>query len=226
MPSSIPQTSGIYQIRCVPTGKVYIGSAVNLRKRCYEHLRTLRLGVHHNAYLQRAWSKHGESQFEFTVLELVLSSFLLEREQYYFDKIRPFDPSRGYNLCSVAGSSFGLKRSELAKQKNSAARKGRPLPESTRKKMSEAHRGKPHPRTPEQTANLTIALRAHFSNPDAREAIHGKRWRLTAPSGEVYITGNLAEFARQHKLERRALAAVAMGDRRHHKGWICSYLPK
>ena len=42
----LPHTSGVYQIRCIPTGKIYLGSAVNLRKRWEQHYRSLRKGEH------------------------------------------------------------------------------------------------------------------------------------------------------------------------------------
>jgi predicted GIY-YIG superfamily endonuclease len=41
-----PHASGVYQIRCIPTGKVYVGSAVDLFKRWAQHHRTLRKGEH------------------------------------------------------------------------------------------------------------------------------------------------------------------------------------
>ena len=66
-----PHASGVYQIRCIPTGKIYVGSAVNLSKRQRDHVNSLRQGDHENVYLQRAWDKYGEENFEFTVLEFV-----------------------------------------------------------------------------------------------------------------------------------------------------------
>src|SRR5262245_46212173 len=76
-----PRSSGIYQIRCIPTGKIYIGSAANLRARWDQHRRLLRRGKHANVYLQKAWDKHGEANFEFSVLELVDRADLLCAEQ-------------------------------------------------------------------------------------------------------------------------------------------------
>ncbi len=69
MIAMLPRSSGVYQIRCVPTGKIYIGSAVDLKARWDGHRRRLRRGVHHNAHLQYAWDKYGEASFEFSVLE-------------------------------------------------------------------------------------------------------------------------------------------------------------
>src|SRR5689334_10397216 len=59
-PAQIPSVSGIYQIRCVRTGKIYVGSAVNLRARWDFHRRALAINQHHNPHLQAAWNLYGE----------------------------------------------------------------------------------------------------------------------------------------------------------------------
>lgn len=105
---TIPRTSGIYQWLCVPSGKVYIGSAINLYLRRCEHLKLLRVNRHGNPHFQHAWNKYGESAFEFKVIELVLSSFLLEREQYWIDRLKAADKKRGFNIAKVAGSTLGV----------------------------------------------------------------------------------------------------------------------
>jgi group I intron endonuclease len=92
---TIPRTSGIYQITCTPTGKIYIGSAANLSHRHHVHMSRLQSHIHENTYLQHAWDKYGADAFEFTVIELVLSSFRLERELYWLDKLQPYDRARG-----------------------------------------------------------------------------------------------------------------------------------
>jgi len=100
-----PHASGVYQIRCIPTGKIYVGSAVNLFKRWYDHRRTLRKGEHGNRYLQHAWDKYGEKQFAFEILELVDVSYLLEVEQEWIDSTACVDKSIGFNIRDTAESS-------------------------------------------------------------------------------------------------------------------------
>src|SRR5690242_1385119 len=78
--------SGVYQIRCIPNGKIYVGSAVNLRVRWDQHYRALRRRGHHNAHLQFAWDKYGEASFEFSVLEFVEVVDLLHAKQGWIDK--------------------------------------------------------------------------------------------------------------------------------------------
>ena len=64
----VPDSPGVYQIRCKRNGKFYVGSAVNLRTRWDTHRRDLRRGSHHNPYLQLAWKLYGEINFELVVL--------------------------------------------------------------------------------------------------------------------------------------------------------------
>src|SRR5437588_1377253 len=103
----IPETSGIYRIVCKSTGKMYIGSSANLRIRQYNHFRELRLMIHPNQKLQRAWNKYGPDAFTFEIVELALPLLLLEREQYWLDKLKPFG-NKGFNIASIAKSTLGL----------------------------------------------------------------------------------------------------------------------
>lgn len=128
---------GIYQIKNIITGKYYIGSSVDIKKRWNQHLKTLRRGTHRNKHLQRAYDKYGENAFQFEVLETILfNDCLIELEQKYINKLKP-----EYNLAPTAGSSLGVKRSEETKRKLSESHKGKHLSEETRRKMSEARKG-------------------------------------------------------------------------------------
>jgi group I intron endonuclease len=63
--------SGIYQIRNIQNGKVYIGSAKCFQKRAAQHESRLNSGKHANKYLLNAWNKWGSDAFVFEVLEVV-----------------------------------------------------------------------------------------------------------------------------------------------------------
>lgn len=117
--------SGIYFIRNQVNGKYYIGSAVNIRKRWTEHRRTLRLGTHHSRTLQRAWSKYGEDEFDFHLVEIVEEKDeLISREQWWMDVLEPSKSANGYNIHPVARSALGSKRTEEFKAKFRESRKG------------------------------------------------------------------------------------------------------
>ena len=57
--------SGIYQIRNIANGKVYVGSAAKFSRRFNDHKRKLNNGRHHSIKLQNAWNKNGAESFVF-----------------------------------------------------------------------------------------------------------------------------------------------------------------
>lgn len=140
--TNIPRSSGIYKIVCRTTKKVYIGSAVNLRGRKDYHLYHLRRGDHDNRYLQNAWNKYGEADFDFQVIELILVPFLLEREQYWIDKTRACIRAKGFNLSPTAGSALGVKHSDETCARQSLRRRGHKLSEENKRNLSLAKRKK------------------------------------------------------------------------------------
>lgn len=105
--------SGIYKILNLKNNNFYIGSSIDLRKRFSEHRRSLNKNKHHSYYLQSAWNKYGENNFEFIILEFVSRNRLKKREQYYLDKLFPV-----YNMSKSATSPMlGRKHSEKTKRK-------------------------------------------------------------------------------------------------------------
>lgn len=108
--------SGIYKITNIWTSDIYVGSAVNFKKRWSWHLKDLRANVHHNSYLQNAWNKYGSDYFKFEVIECCEKEKLIEREQYWIDTLKCVRPN-GYNLAPTAGNSLGIKRSAETREK-------------------------------------------------------------------------------------------------------------
>ena len=72
--------SGIYFIRNKINGKIYVGSAINLKRRKWEHFTRLERNEHHNEYLQRSWNKYGKENFEFLIIQYCEKDKLLEKE--------------------------------------------------------------------------------------------------------------------------------------------------
>lgn len=106
----LPRTPGVYQIINTVSGKVYVGSAVDLQVRLLHHRRELRMGTHRNQKLTHAWGKYGEGVFEVRVLEEVADSRqLTEREQYWIDILQSV--KNGYNIAPNARSQLGFRYS-------------------------------------------------------------------------------------------------------------------
>jgi group I intron endonuclease len=113
--------SGIYTIYSkLKPERFYIGSAVNLNQRKSVHFSNLSNIKHPNRILQNHFNKYGEQDLVFEILEYVkYKTKLIEREQFYIDELNPY-----FNICKVAGSSLGTKRSEEACKRNSELKKG------------------------------------------------------------------------------------------------------
>lgn len=246
--NTIPRTSGIYQIRCVPTGKVYIGSAINLERRKRQHWAELARNDHHNPHLQNAWNRYGAEAFTFTVLALVLPACLTEIEQQHIDQTRCFDPAYGFNIAPIAGSHLGIKRSATTRLKLSLVHRGKkrgPMPADRRHNIATAKRGKrytPHTdvarwqksirmigRKLTETTKAKIAARRKGQIPSAATRIAqfeatAKEWLITNPNGELFRIKGLDTFCREHGLTASAMRNVAKGKQTHHRGWRCRKL--
>jgi group I intron endonuclease len=109
--------SGVYLIRNMVNGRVYIGSSKNIAMRLRYHRSGLRGGHHRNAILQAAWLKYGEAAFEFAPLMYCPTEVMLQNEQWAIEAYSAHYISGGYNICPNARAPVGIKRSEETKAK-------------------------------------------------------------------------------------------------------------
>ncbi len=168
MSNGIPAASGIYKITCLANKRIYIGSAVDLLKRKQTHFGALRQNKHYNPKLQNAWNKYGEETFVFEVLELVLIINLTAREQYWFNKLRPFG-NQGFNIAHTAGSMLGVKHSPQARANMSKARQGwRPTPEQNERNR-QANLGKRN--SPEAREKMRQSALGRKLSPEHKEKL-------------------------------------------------------
>lgn len=116
---------GVYQIKNKLNNKIYVGSSVNIEQRIKAHQKALNTNSHNNHYLQNAWNKYGESNFEFSVLEIVEDRLKLrEIEKNYIHKLNCVDHTIGYNILSDTNIGLGVKASMEVRKKISNACKG------------------------------------------------------------------------------------------------------
>lgn len=104
----IKNRSGIYGIRNLVNGKIYVGKTACLYRRCGQYkydFKTRRLN-HLNCYLIRSISAHGIENFEFFPLEFCGHDDLAERELYWMRELGSTDRRRGYNLRMDSSSGM------------------------------------------------------------------------------------------------------------------------
>lgn len=211
--SNIPHTSGVYKITCIVNSKIYIGSANDILKRKIKHWASLRGNYHENRYLQNAWNKHGENNFIFEVIELVMPWSILEREQYWFDKLKPFQPN-GFNVNEIATtppSRIGCKLTEAHRLKISQGLKGK------RNALGKKHK-------PEAKAIKSKIMKERPISSRLRERCaetHSKEFVVIKPNGDEILIKNLRKFCRENELSYSSMTEVAAGRRNSNYGWKC-----
>lgn len=100
------KVTGIYSITQISSGKRYIGSSVNIKRRWASHRSSLRRNLNDNIHLQNAWNKYGEKDFLFEILESNVKEELLEDlENNYIIKFEIaikdtniFNHEKGFNM--------------------------------------------------------------------------------------------------------------------------------
>jgi len=176
--------SGIYAITSCTSGKSYIGSTANLKRRLSTHRSWLARGRHPNAHLQSAWRKYDETDFLFEVLISCEPKDLIFYEQRAIDKFDSFN--NGYNLRPIAESN-----------------RGRVVSPETREKLRLAHAGRKQ--SPELIAKRALGMVGTKRSDEAKarmsKAQTGKKMSDEARakmSARVYS----AEFAENMRIKK------------------------
>jgi|SRR5579859_4486999 len=100
---------GVFQIRNIANGKIYIDHSVNLDAIWNRHRAQLRFGGHSNELLQREWQQFGEESFRYEILselehkegeEIDYARELKLLAAMYVEELSPFG-ERGYNLTRI-----------------------------------------------------------------------------------------------------------------------------
>ena len=132
-------SAGVYIIRNLANGKVYVGSSVNISARWCKHRIALEAGTHHGIKLQRSWVKYGRDAFAFEVAAIEKNrEKRLALEQKFIDSND--SAVSGYNIFPVAGSPSGYRHTTEAIAKISATQRGKKKPAGHGEKVSAARK--------------------------------------------------------------------------------------
>jgi hypothetical protein len=215
----IPTSSGIYQIRCSQNGKIYVGSAVNLRARWDLHRRSLIMNQHFNPHLQAAWNLYGAESFEFSVLQYVEETQLLIIEQRWIERTGCVDRDIGFNInlhTTSGGEGVGLRWEGFCDPD------GNPV---TITNLHEFCRRNAldfpsmHRLSKGESKLKSYKGWTHANSVRQREFIKTHDGFID-PNGQVVgPSRNLAAFCRDHCLDKTHMIAVARGRILSHRGW-------
>ena len=181
---------GIYKIiNLIPnkeTGvtKIYVGSSVNLKSRKYKHFWELDSNKHKNPHLQNSYNKYGKDNFKWEVIEYiefnedkeVLKKNILEREQYWIDKLEVCNPDIGYNICDKAGNTLGYRHSEATKVKIGEFNKlkiGTKRSQESKKKISDSLKNKP--KSKEHIESMRKSLKGRTRSEETKKKMSESR---------------------------------------------------
>lgn len=166
--------SGIYVILNTVSGKMYVGSAVDLNKRWRTHKSHLNNDAHCNPYLQSAWNKYGSDSFQCIFVEFVLdTNKLVSIEQLWINAFNSANREIGYNIKPNAGSNLGFKPSKETLEKLSSIRKGKKRSDEFKLLISNSWKT----RTVSEQAklNMSVAHKGHKHSEKTKAKMRGRK---------------------------------------------------
>lgn len=138
--------SGLYRIKNLVNGRLYVGSAVDISKRWYDHKRLLQQNKHSNKFLQADFLKCGREAFVFEVVCFCKPENLLKYEQWLLD-LRYDNQEQCYNFAKNARATMlgknhsiearaKITSSLIGNKRSPGGAVGREMSDAFRKKMS------------------------------------------------------------------------------------------
>jgi hypothetical protein len=217
-----PRIFGVYQIKSISTGRIYIGCSNDIYRRWEAHKSLLKHGKHSNQFLQNHYNVYGLKDFEFSILEkynnLPYDKLLME-EQSYISKFGSFgngnfNLTRGGSFVSDARKQkcriqniFTLEVKEFESLVDAADFIG-----IDKSSMSKVLKGKKKQMKGWCSAELGY---------DESELNRKNRVLYHRDHGEVKVGDNMLEFARKYKLNEKVIHKLFTKPERYksHKGW-------
>lgn len=208
---------GVYIIKHITSGKVYVGSSKNILARWNVHKKQLNKGIHGNKKLQNSWNKYGECDFAFEIKEICTNSELVLREQFW---ITSHDAANnGFNILPYARSTKGLYGKDHPASKPYTLRS--PAGELVNFTGVAAF-GRAHNLDKRYIFRILNGEKLTYkgwANPVMRESRLTKQFSLISPTGNFVTVRNLKRFSRENNLSYQCMAKVVTNKNKQHKGW-------
>ena len=102
---NVKPRAGVFQIRNLANGKIYVEGSMNLDKIWNRHRTELQLNGHRNTALLHDWNTYGEDQFAFEILDELkigqqteeeLRKEVKQLEKLYLEELQPYE-EKGYH---------------------------------------------------------------------------------------------------------------------------------
>lgn len=213
----------IYKITNLINGKSYIGQTTKplLENRIREHINC------NSTVISKAIHKYGIGNFDCSIIEQCDSKEELDEMEFHYIKQYNSFGKNGYNLTFGGEGTYGytFNHTEETKKKMSKSKKNKKMSYTHRKNSTEAKKGKKNPmygknlsEDHKRKISEGIKRSGGFSGwthtKESREKIKEARkkqvgknhpqikiWKLTSPSGEVFIVDyGLENFCNIHNL--------------------------
>ena len=196
-------TMGIYQIRNIINEHIYIGSSHNIEERFKRHKRDLYNQTHHSIYLQRAYNKYGINNFVYEIIEEVyIEKDLLDREQYYIDKLNPqYNVSTKATNCVLCGVQNGM----YGKQ---SAFKGKSHTESAKQRIAQGHVG--ITRSIESRQKQSESLKQYYSSHDSK--LKGRKTKPMSKEDKLKRSKPIEQYTTDDEFVRKWESAKQVED--------------
>lgn len=208
--------TGVYAIKHISTGKIYVGSSSTcLYRRLLRHINLLSRKIHSNLHLQASWNKYGLEGFAFSVLKFCNTENCIKQEQKYIDVYRSYDRKFGYNKSPTAGSRLGNKQSEETKLKLSIAGRGRKHSKETIYRIVKANTGKKRSKNFCRRVSEIKRGTKHSEATKKRMSILHKK-RCSTPEFKLFMS-SVHKGRKQTRREIQARVKKLLGQKRTEK---------
>lgn len=222
--------TGVYAIVNKTNDKFYIGSASRIGispsdsgfyTRWYSHIASLNSNSSQCTYLQNAWNKYGEENFEFKIIHKCPPEECIQYEQLYLNFLCPH-----YNILITANSPKGIKRSSEYKNQMAVSCGSKEVVLIS-------------PFWEEFTcvSCRDFAKRHNLHQSHLSEVVKGKieshkgwfkkgnpnipQWRFkNRKTGEIVKTSHKATFSKAYSLDQSSVSKLINKKRKSCKNWV------